>query len=311
MFKVLVADHVDEILISELSLHKLQVDYRPGISYEELLKVIPDYHVIIVRGRTKVTREVIDRGKNLKIIARAGVGLDNIDVEYAMSKGIKVINTAEAPTQSVAELTIGLMIAAARMITLHNEHVKRGVWSKGMFHGIELYGKNIGIVGLGRIGSRVAEIARAIGMNVLAYDVVDVSERARRIGVKLVGDLYELLGQSDVISLHVPLTKETYHMIGRKEFDAMKDGVIFVNTSRGEVVDTRELLNALNRNKVLAAALDVLEHEPPREPWELELLRHPRVIVTPHIGGSTYEAQRRIARLLVEKLIKAVSEIHP
>ncbi len=307
MFKVLITDEVDEELISELTLRGFKVIYRPGISREDLLHEIQSCDVLVVRSRTKVTRDIIDAASNLKVIARAGVGIDNIDVEYAKIRGIAVINAPEGPTESVAELTIGLMIAAARMIPLYDRLVKEGKWPKGMLLGTELYGKTLGIVGLGRIGSRVAELAKAFGMKVLAYDIADVKEKARKLNIDLVSSLEELLPKCDFVSLHVPLTPETYHMISRREFDLMKDGVVIINTSRGSVIDTKALLDALKSGKVAAAALDVLEHEPPREEWELELIRHPRVIVTPHIGAETIEARKRIARIVAEKIYRVLN----
>ena len=307
MYKVLITDEVDEDLISELTLKGLKVVYRPGIGKEDLLREVSSCDVLVVRSRTKVTREVIDAAPNLKVIARAGVGVDNIDVDYARSKGIVVVNAPEGPTESVAELTIGLMIAAARMIPLYDRLVKEGKWPKGMYVGVELYGKTLGIVGLGRIGTRVAELAKAFGMRIIAYDVADVREKARKLNIELASSLDELLPQCDFVSLHVPLTPETYHMISKREFDLMKDGVILVNTSRGQVVDTRALLEALKSGKVAAAALDVLEHEPPREDWELELVRHPRVIVTPHIGAETIEARKRIAKIVADKILRALN----
>ncbi len=313
MVRILITDTVDGDLISELVSRGFQVDYRPGISRDELIRIIPNYDVLIVRSRTKVDKNVIDTGKNLKIIARAGVGLDNIDVEYAKSKGIKVINTPEGPTESVAELTIGLMIAAARYITLFDKLVKEGQWPKGKYVGFELQGKTLGIIGLGRIGTRVAEIAKVIGMNIIAYDIADVREKAEKLKIELAKSLDELLPRCDIVTIHVPLTKSTYHMISKREFDLMKNGVIFINTSRGEIVDTKALLEALKSGKVSVAALDVLENEPPREEWEIELIRHPRVIITPHIGSETYEARRRIAKLLADKIcstLKMVMTLH-
>ena len=305
MVKVLITDQVDEYIIKALGNRGFEVDYRPGIGKDELLRVIPDYEVLIVRGRTKVTKDVIDAGRRLRVIARAGVGLDNIDVEYAKAKGIEVINAPEGSTQSVAELTIGLMIAAARLVTLQDRLVKGGEWPKGKYVGVELFGKTLGIIGFGRIGRRVAEIARAIGMDVVAYDIVDISEAAKAIGARPVS-LDELLKTSDFISIHVSLTPSARHMIGEREVGLMKRGVIIVNTSRGEVIDGKALLKALNEGIVAAAALDVLEHEPPMEDWERELVNHPRVIVTPHIGAETHEAQRRIAEILVDKLLRAL-----
>jgi D-3-phosphoglycerate dehydrogenase len=183
--------------------------------------------------------------------------------------------------------------------------VKGGEWPKGKYVGTELFGKTLGVIGFGRIGQRVAELARAIGMEVVAYDIVDISSRARAIGVKPVG-FEDLLRVSDVISIHVSLTPSARHMIGEGEFGLMKRGVIIINTSRGEVIDGRALLKALNDGVVAAAALDVLEHEPPVEDWERELVNHPRVVVTPHIGAETQEAQRRIAEILVDKLLRII-----
>ncbi|WP_069806612.1 D-2-hydroxyacid dehydrogenase [Vulcanisaeta thermophila] len=307
MVRVLITDPVDDYIVNTLRSRGFNIDYRPGITQEELLKVVGDYELLIVRGRTKVTREVIDRATRLRVIARAGVGLDNIDVEYARSRGIEVLNAPEGSTQSVAELVIGFMVMAARLLTLQDRLVKAGEWPKGKYMGMELFGKTLGIIGFGRIGQRVAEIARAMGMNVVAHDIVDISRRAQELGVKPVS-LEELLRTSDVITIHVSLTPSARHMIGEREFSIMKNGVIIINTSRGEVIDTKALLNALNTGKVAAAALDVLEHEPPREPWERELVNHPRVIVTPHIGAETVEAQRRIAEILTEKIIRFFDE---
>ncbi|WP_054841797.1 D-2-hydroxyacid dehydrogenase [Vulcanisaeta distributa] len=306
MVKALITDPVDEYIINELSRHGgVIVDYKPGINRDELLRIVSDYEILVVRSRTKVTREVIDAASKLKVIARAGVGLDNIDVNYARLKGIEVINAPEGSTQSVAELTIGLMIAAARLVALQDRLVKGGDWPKGKFMGTELFGKVLGIIGFGRIGQRVAELARAIGMKVQAYDIVDVRDRAVKLGVDFV-DFETIIRSSDFITIHVSLTPSAKHLIGEKEFQMMRDGVIIVNTSRGEVIDTKALLKALNDGKVAAAALDVLENEPPREPWELELIRHPRVIITPHIGAETREAQRRIAEILVSKVVNYI-----
>ncbi|MGC9153145.1 MAG: D-2-hydroxyacid dehydrogenase [Vulcanisaeta sp.] len=309
MVKVLVTDHVDDYIINTLRNKGIHIDYMPGISKEDLLKVIPEYDVIIVRGRTKVTKDVIDKGTKLRVIARAGVGLDNIDIEYAKARGIEVINAPEGSTQSVAELTIGFMIMAARLIALQDRLVKGGDWPKGKYPGIELFGKTLGIIGFGRIGERVAELAKALGMRIIAYDVVDIRNRASKLGVDVV-DFETLIRNSDVISIHVSLTPSARHMIGDREFQMMKNGVIIINTSRGEVIDTRALLKALNDGKVAAAALDVLENEPPKEPWEVELVKHPRVIITPHIGAETKEAQRRIAEILVNKLLDQIAKLN-
>ncbi len=302
MVRALITDPVDEYVISELSKNGVIVDYRPGIARDELLRVVGNYEVLVVRSRTKVTREVIDAASRLRVIARAGVGLDNIDVDYARSRGIEVLNAPEGSTQSVAELVIGLMISAARLVPLQDSLVKGGEWPKGKYVGTELFGKVLGVIGFGRIGQRVAELAKAIGMKVQAYDIVDMRDRAAKLGVDFV-DFETLIRSSDFITIHVSLTPSARHMIGEREFQMMKGGVVIINTSRGEVIDTRALLKALNEGKVAAAALDVLENEPPKEPWEIELVRHPRVIITPHIGAETREAQRRIAEILVDKVV--------
>uniref|UniRef100_A0A7J3ZL28 3-phosphoglycerate dehydrogenase n=1 Tax=Fervidicoccus fontis TaxID=683846 RepID=A0A7J3ZL28_9CREN len=301
---VLIADPVDPVLVDGLKTLGLNVLYMPSISRKELLDYIENCEVLVVRSRTLVDREVFERAKRLKIVARAGVGLDNIDVDEAERRGVHVICAPEAPVQSVAELTIGLMIAAARRVVEASERVRQGEWIKTT--GVELYGKTLGIVGFGRIGYRVAEIARAMGMKIVVYDVTDVSQKAERVNATLASTLEDLLSVSDVISLHVPLTRQTYHMISYRELEVAKNGVIVVNTSRGAVIDAKALLEALKRWKVSAAALDVLENEPPKEPWELELIRHPRVIVTPHIGSQTLEAQRRIAIEVLDKIKQLV-----
>lgn len=304
--RVLVADEVHELLIRLLEACGFSVEYRPGASTEELLRRLGGYDVLVIRGRHRIGREFLDAAasRGLKVIARAGVGLDNIDVGYAERLGIRVVNAPEGPTESVAELTIGLMIAAARRLVETCNAVKSGEWRR--VEGVELRGKTLAIIGLGRIGGRVAELARAIGMNVVAYDIADVSERAARIGVRLAGSLHEALAAADVVSLHVPLTPENYHLIGWREFEVMKGGVILVNAARGAVVDPEALLRALDEGIVAVAALDVMETEPPSSEADKRLVRHPRVIVTPHIGAQTREAQERIARILAERIVEAV-----
>ncbi|HIQ02860.1 MAG TPA: 3-phosphoglycerate dehydrogenase [Desulfurococcales archaeon] len=305
--KVLVSDPISENAINLLKSKGLIVDEKPEISHEELKRIIEQYHVLIVRSRTKVTRDIIDSGRNLKIIARAGVGLDNIDVEYAKSKGITILNAPEAPTIAVAELTIGLMIAIARGICLGNMALKEGKWIKKQLMGFELYGKTLGIIGFGRIGKEVAKRAKAFGMNVIAISRRDISREARELGVEAAKDLDDLLRKSDIITLHVPLTPKTYHMIGEREFSIMKDGVVIINTARGAVIDGKALLKALKSGKVYAAGLDVYEHEPPQEDWEWELIRHPRVIAVPHIGAQTREAQEKAGMIIAEKILKTLN----
>ncbi|WP_201783085.1 D-2-hydroxyacid dehydrogenase [Pyrodictium occultum] len=304
--RVLVTDPVDDLLLEALRAVGAQVDYRPGISRGELLALVPRYEALVVRSRTRVDREVLERAGNLLVVARAGVGLDNVDLEAARERKVRVVNAPGAATQSVAELTIALMIAAARRLRESMELASRGVWKKVV--GVELYGKTLAVVGFGRIGRRVAEIARAIGMDIIAYDVVDIRGHAEKLGARVAEDLHSALAEADVVTLHVPLTPDTYHLMSWEEFKAMKRGSILVNTSRGAVVDSEALLWALNEGVVATAALDVLEHEPPATEAEKRLAQHPRVILTTHIGASTVEAQRRVAIETVRRLLEALAE---
>ncbi len=303
--KVLVTDPVHEAGLKILAEQGFRIEIRTDLhDPERLAREIEDYDVLIVRSRTKVTGKVIEAASNLKIIGRAGSGLDNIDLEAAKKRGIIVLNTPDALKISVAELTIGLMIAAARIIGYRYALLREGGWEKKAL-GIELYGKTLGVIGFGRIGREVAKRALALGMNVVAYDVLDLSEAAKSMGVRFTQDLYKVLAESDVVTIHVPLTPATRGMIGKREIESMKDGAILVNTSRGEIVDYKAVLEALNKGKLFAAAFDVYPEEPPRSPWLMELIRHPRVIATPHIGAQTVEAQRRVSIELAKKIVDA------
>ncbi|MGC8582962.1 MAG: D-2-hydroxyacid dehydrogenase [Thermoproteus sp.] len=304
--RVLVADQTSDKLLERLRGGGLEVDYRPGIPREELLKVVEGYEILVVRSRTKVDKEVIDRGARLKIVARYGVGLDNIAVDYAIKRGIAVINAPNAPTRSAAELTLGLMIALARRIPILDREVKAGGWPKGKYVGRELYGKKLGVVGFGRIGRTVAQYARALGMEVVASDVIDVSAEAAKIGARQV-PLERLLAESDVVSLHVPLTPSTYRLMDDDRLSLLKDGAMLINTSRGEVVDVDALAKHIDR--LWGVALDVLPEEPPRSEKLLKLLSHEKVIVTPHVGSETYEAYDRLAEELALNILEAVKRI--
>jgi D-3-phosphoglycerate dehydrogenase / 2-oxoglutarate reductase len=279
-----------------------QVD-KVKLTPEELLKKIGEYDCIIVRSATKVTKEVIEVGKNLKVIARGGVGLDNIDVPVAESKGIKVLNTPAASTVSVAELALAHMLAVSRFLNVSTGEMRQGKWPKKEYgEGIELYKKNLGILGLGNIGKEVARRGLAFGMHVLAYDppftpmdfFVEITTKEK------------VLANSDFITLHLPYNKKEGPIIGKKEFDMMKKGVVIVNCARGGVVDEAALLEALNSGKVAGAGLDVFMNEPPTEAQKA-LINHPRVSVTPHIGGSTVEAQDRVGAEIAQKVVKAFS----
>jgi len=291
---VLVVDEVHPRLLAILRGAGVRVEYRPGAGRGELLRLAPHFRVLIVRGRTRVDGAVLEAGARggLRAVVRAGVGLDNIDLEAARRLGVAVYNTPGAPVESVAELALGLMLAAARRIVELSVAAREGRWVKG--YGVELYGKTLLVLGLGRIGGRVAELAGALGMRVKAYDYPEVLE-ARRGLAEPVYDLCEGLREADVISVHLPLTRETRRLLDRGRLSCVKPGAILVNTARGAILDPEALLEALNTGRIAAAALDVLEEEPPRGGAELELLRHPRVIVTPHIGSQTREAQERVA----------------
>jgi len=284
----------------------IRADVRPGIAREELLKVVGDYDILIFRGRLKIDKEVIDAGRNLKILARYGVGLDNVDIEYAVKRGISVVNAPNAPARSVAELTIGLMFAVARRIPLLSSKVKAGEWPKGKYVGIELFGKTLGVVGFGRIGKAVAQAARGLGMDILAYDVIDVKDEVEKIGGRQVS-LEELLRRSDVISLHVPLTPATYRLLNDERLALVKDGAIIVNTSRGEVIDHEALLKHLDR--LWGVGLDVLPEEPPRSETLRQLISHEKVVVTPHVGSETFEAMRRLAEELADNIEEVVKRV--
>ncbi len=300
MKKVLLADSLDKEALDKLkALPQFDVTLKTGQDEAELVKTISGFQAVVVRSATKITRKVIEAGRDLELIVRAGIGLDNIDCEAAKEKGIQVANTPAATSISVAEHTFGLMLAAVRQHGRANLSMKEHKWEKKALSGTELYGKTLGLIGLGRIGKEVAKRALAFGMSVIAYDVIKIETD---LDVKQVS-LAELLEQADVISLHLPLTKENKHMIGRPEFEKMKDGVILVNAARGGIVDETALLEALNSGKVRAAAIDVFEKEPP---VDYSLIDHPNVIATPHIGAAAEEGQKRagveVVKILQERL---------
>jgi D-3-phosphoglycerate dehydrogenase len=299
--KVLVCDLIGDEGVEKLRQAHFKVDVKPSISGRELAEAILEYDVLVVRGRTKVTRNIIERGKRLKIIARAGSGLDNIDLKAAENQGITVLNTPEAPAYSVAELTIGLMLAVSRSIAFADHTMKDGRWLKRELEGSLLKGKTLGLIGLGNIGAKVAAIAKSMGMKILITKRTRPSpETLRLLGAEFV-PLGQLLRRSDVVSIHVPLTDQTAHMIGAEELSLMKDGAVLVNTARGGIVDENALVEALKSKKLGGAALDVYEVEPPEN---LELLRIPNVVCTPHIGAQTCEAQKTASILLAEKIIR-------
>jgi len=302
MVKVLVSDPIHEDGVKMLREAGLTVDLRTDITGEELMKVIGGYDAVVVRSRTKLTAEVLKKATSLKAIARAGVGLDNIDTGYAKEKGVEVFNSPEAPCNAVAELVIGLMLSMARHIPVADSTTKQGRWEKNRLTGIELSGRTLGVIGFGRIGYMIGKKARALGMEVLAYDVLMDKLRhfVEEIGAKDV-DLDTLLAESDFITVHVPLLPQTKHMISAPQFEKMKDGVYVVNAARGGIVDEAALKAALDSGKVAGAALDVFESEPSPDP---ELVRRANVVCTPHIGAGSVEAQRGNSTIVAEKFIK-------
>ena len=297
--RILICDPIDPEGIEKLKKAGYNVAFL--VRKEMLKKEIQECDVLIVRSRTKVTREIIESGKHLKLIARAGSGLDNIDLKAAEERGIAVINTPEASADSVAELTIGLMVALARKMILADSSMKQGKWLKKELMGFLLKGKKLGLIGLGNIGLRVARIAKAMGMKILVTKRVPPSpELLKSLEAEFL-PLDELLRQSDIVSIHVPLSKETRNMIDAEEIGKMKDGAFLINTSRGEIVNEKALLNALRSGKLGGAALDVYSVEPPEN---LELIKQPNVICTPHIAAQTVEAQREASIRLAEKIIR-------
>ncbi|WP_456472440.1 phosphoglycerate dehydrogenase [Methanocaldococcus sp.] len=300
MVKILVTDPLHEEAIKILK-EIGDVEVATNLSKEELLKKIEDADVLVVRSGTKVDKEVIEHAKKLKIIGRAGVGVDNIDLDAATKKGIIVVNAPDSSSISVAELTMGLMLAAARNIPQANNSVKRGEWDRKRFKGIELYGKTLGVVGLGRIGQQVVKRAKAFGMDIIAYDPYVSKDFAKSLGVELLDDLNELCERADIITLHVPLTPKTKHMIGEEQIKRMKSNCIIINCARGGLIDEKALYEALKNKKIKAAALDVFEEEPPKNSPLLEL---DNVICTPHQGASTEEAQKAAGTIVAEQIKK-------
>ena len=282
----------------------VQADYRPDLPHEDILSIIEDYHAIVSRSETRITRELIDRGARLKVIARAAVGVGNIDLEYATEKGLLVINTPGKNTNSAAELTLGLLLAAMRKVVPAHRRLENKGWERHEFTGRELMGKTIGIIGLGNVGHRVARFARAFDMEVLACDPY-IADEVFDLHQAQKCELDQIVTQSDVITLHVPLTGETRNMINAGHFARMKDGVVVLNTARGGLIDEKALLEALKSGKAAAAGIDTWAVEPPTDN---PLTEHPNVVMTPHIGASTTEAQMRIAESIAEQTLRALRD---
>jgi len=277
----------------------LEVINSPGLTPEELLAVIPDVEGLVIRSGTKVTAEVIAAAEKLKVIGRAGIGVDNVDVEAATERGIAVLNTPEGNNITTAEHAIALMVSLARHIPQAAASMKAGLWEKKKFQGMELYNRTIGVVGLGNIGRIVARRGKALGMKVLACDPFISAEAAAKFDVELV-DFDEMLTRSDVVTVHVPRTKETTGLLDRAAFEKMRDGVLVINAARGGIVDEEALLEALESGKVAGAGIDVYLKEPP--PEDHPLVNHPRVVCTPHLGASTEQAQINVSVAVSEQV---------
>jgi D-3-phosphoglycerate dehydrogenase len=298
---VLICDVVDPILNKILIDNGLKVLYEPEITPNQILEKISTFNIIIVRSRTTITKEMIEKADNCKIIARVGVGLDNVDQDAAKTKDIRVINAVEGAMNAVAELVLGLMLSLARQTGRGDRAIRNDQWLKKELKGTELRGKYLGIIGLGNIGKRLGRLARALNMNIIGYDVMPIDEEfAKEVGL-MKSDLNTLLQSSDYVSIHVPLLDSTYHLLDAEKMSTMKKTAKIINTSRGGVVDEDALYNALKNGALGGAALDVFEKEPAIGTKLAEL---DNVILTPHIGAQTKEAQSLAANVIAEKIIQ-------
>jgi len=306
--KILVCDPIHEDGIVMLRGSGYDVRVETNLTPEQLVKAIPEFDAIVVRGRTKVTAAVMSAGIKLRAVARSGVGLDNVDLESARKKAIQIISTPAAPTTSVAELTVGLTLAVLRRIALADEAMKEGRWTKSELMGGELKGRMVGVIGAaGRIGLEVARIClQGFGARVMGYDVLDLNEKARSFGFRAVSGLEDLLVESDIITIHVPYLPSTHHLIDAKTISRMRQGAVIVNPSRGDIIDGEALLDALRSGKLSGAGLDVFHKEPPTDEWEKELTKLPNVVCTPHIGAQTLECQRLESVMVAEELIRSL-----
>ena len=298
---VLICDQVNPVLNEILEKNGLQITYEPEITPEQILEKIENFEVIIVRSRTKITKDMIEKANKCQIIATVGVGLDNIDQATAKEKNIRVINAVEGAMNAVAELVLGLMLSLAREIPRADREVRNGNWIKKELMGTELRGKYLGIVGLGNIGKRLGRLARALNMNIIGYDVVPIDEEfSSEVGL-MKADLGTLLASSDYVSLHVPLLDSTKHLINAEKMSTMKNTSRIINTSRGGVIDEEALYEFLKDGKLGGAALDVFEVEPATSN---KLASLPNFISTPHMGAQTKEAQSLAANVIAEKIIQ-------
>jgi D-3-phosphoglycerate dehydrogenase len=292
MHKIVIADRVEDEVVDELKSHFKNVLVLPA----NMEKEMADADALVVRSMFRVSKAVLDGAKRLRVVARAGIGLDNIDAKECERRGIKVLNTPEASVVSVAELAIGLMLCLLRRITKADAQIRAKVWDRGALMGGELEGRTLGIIGFGRIGRAVAARAKAFGMHVVAYDPYVKSADVRLV------PLQQLLAEADIVTIHTALTAESSGMLGRRELAQMKNGALLINTARGAVIDEDALYEALSSGKLAGAALDVL----PREPYDGKLLSLESIVFSSHVGANTYEAQRRIGKEITRKIREAL-----
>ncbi|HEY8902356.1 MAG TPA: phosphoglycerate dehydrogenase [Chthoniobacterales bacterium] len=305
--KVLVADPVSQTGVDELAAGgALEVTVQTGLPEAELIKIIPEYSALVVRSQTKVTAAVLEAAKNLKVVGRAGVGVDNVDVDAATKRGVIVMNTPGGNTISTAEHAFSLIVSIARSIPQAHASIKAGKWDRKKYEGVELYNKTLGVLGMGRIGTEIARRAIAFGMRVLAYDPYLSASKARSLQVELVENLDDLVPQADFLTLHMPLTPETKHMLDTRRLGLCKKGVRIVNCARGGLIDEAALKVALESGQVAAAALDVYEVEPPPADFPLRDLAN--IVFTPHLGASTAEAQENVGIEIAQAIKAALLE---
>ena len=298
--KVLVTDKINESA-GKIIEAAAEVDFLPTMSEDELVKIIPNYEALMVRSQTKVTPKIIEAGTKLKIIGRAGVGVDNIDLEAATQKGIIVVNSPDGNTMAAAEHTIALMLSMARNIPPAASSVKEGKWERSKFTGCELYKKTLGIIGFGKIGSHVGEVAIALGMKVVVYDPFASKEVVEKMGGEYIENIDDFWGKCDFITVHVPKTKDTVNMINKDTIKKMKQGVRLVNCARGGIINEKDLRDSINEGQVAGAAIDVYENEP--NITECPLLNcEGNIVLTPHLGASTQEAQMNVAIDVAEQI---------
>ena len=300
MIKVLIADALSDKAVDIMKSNDLIVDVKTGLKGDELRAIIGDYDALIVRSATKATKDIIEKGDKLKIIGRAGIGVDNVDVAAATEKGVVVMNTPQGNALAAAEHSIALMFAAARKIAYADKTMKQGKWEKKALMGTELYEKTLGVIGIGNIGSLVAEKALALGMRVIAYDLYVSKEFAQSKGIELV-DFDKLLEESDFIAIHVPLVKDTKNLINKDTIAKMKKGVIIINVARGPIVNEKDLLESIENGHIACAALDVFDQEPPSA--DNPLVVSDKTVCTPHLGASTKEAQDKVAIDIANQIV--------